>query len=129
MKRSEVFMKLGIAVALICLIAGFIIGSCFPTTKLVEASSSLARITGEKMTVEGSFNFVAALIIWLFGAAATLGCYAVYGHFDNQEKMLEYEKSTDEKLSKIITHFVGQELDEPQEVQEAQEVEHNAIQE
>lgn len=114
MKRSDVFMKVGVAVALTCLIAGIIIGICFPNTELVEASPSIARITGEKMTIEESFNFVAALIIWLFGAATTLGCYAMYGHFDNQEKMLEYEKSTDEKLSRLVTHFVGEEVKKPQ---------------
>lgn len=128
MKRSDVFMKVGIAVAFVCLIAGIIIGICFPNTELVEASPSIARITGEKMTLEESFNFAAALIIWLFGAATSLGCYAMYGHFDNQEKMLEYEKSTHEKLSRLVTHFVGEEVEEPKDVQESQEIENNVIQ-
>ena len=92
MKRSDVFMKVGVAVAMLYLISGFVFGG-----------------TIDKY----GFSITAALIIWLLGASSVLACYAIYGHFDNQEKMLEYEKSTHEKLSRLVTHFVGEEVEKP----------------
>lgn len=58
-------------------------------------------IGSETAEYSDEFNFISALLIWLFGAASSISVFSFIQHLDNQEKIINNQTIMIDKLINI----------------------------
>jgi hypothetical protein len=93
--HADIFKYVTIAIAIIGLIAGIIIGASIPVVKY-----GFSNIYYD----EEKFNIAAMLITWGATAVASFGCWTIYCNLDSMDNMLmelkranEYNRQNTEK--------------------------------